>query len=140
LIRSPANPEQTAENTLIPAISRGRVTPIPLEMRLMAATSFAVLDADGSGYMEGSEGPVSTPQEPVPVLDYDESGQLVDTGERITRSVEDLRASFYRSADTDGDARISRSEYEQWAIENMRKTGIASEHRQAMNAAIDPQS
>ena len=114
--------------------------PTPVEMRLMIATSFAHLDADGSGYMEGNEGPVSTPQGPQPVFRYDESGKLVDTGERVTRTVEELRANFYRAADRDGDARVSRAEFEPWAIKNLLLTGISPEFRQAVNAPIKPQS
>ena len=140
LIRVHANMVEPAENTLIPALSRGRVMPTPIEMRLMASTSFAVLDADGSGFMESIEGPVSTPQEPVPVLDYDESGRLVDTGKRIARTVEELRDRFYQNADKDDDARVSRAEYEIWAIENYRATGITPESQQTMNGAIGPQT
>lgn len=137
---APVGREESAESELEPALSRGRVMPTPIEMRYILADSFARLDADGSGYMEGSEGPVSTPQGPQPVFRYDESGKLVDSGERVTKTVEELRAGFYQMADQDGDERVSRAEYESWAIGNLRLTGISPEHRQAMNAAIEPQS
>ena len=128
------------DGSLDPYLGRGRVMPTPIEMRLMLATSFARIDTDGSGHIEGREAPVTEPQEPVPVVDFDEEGNLFETGETITKTVEELRDNFYRVADLDADGRVSRGEYDKWAIEQARRSGILPEHRQALNAPIEPQS
>lgn len=118
----------------------GHVMPTTPEMRLMISTTFSHLDENGTGYLEENESPVRAPKEPQPVWRRDENGRLIDTGERVSRTQEELTAGFYEVADKDGDGRISLAEYEAWAVANFRQSGIPAEMQQAMNEPIIPQS
>jgi DNA-binding CsgD family transcriptional regulator len=99
----------------------------PGDLLLVASTTFDQLDKDSSGYLEGSESPplIRASGNPSYTSKSDGTAELVSDELVIDTTV--LRDSFYRQADTDGDLKISRGEYEAWARPAKRKVNDASE-------------
>lgn len=93
----------------------------PGDLLLVAPTTFDQLDKDRSGFLEGNEAPplIRASGNPSYTPKGDGTAELVSEEFVIDTNV--LRDSFYKQADTDGDRKVSRSEYETWARPAKRK-------------------
>jgi len=115
------------------ALPPGRVAPSDAEVILMTQTTFHHVDADNSGYIDGAESPLDPSPGPQPVYRRDENGNAVPTGERVMQNVEEIQAEFYRTADTNGDGRISYPEFHRWSAPNIVRNGIPAEWQEDMS-------
>jgi hypothetical protein len=97
----------------------------PGDLLLVALTTFADLDKDKSGFLEGGEAP--------PLIRLSGNPSVVPKGDGSTEFVSDeiqidtghLRDSFYQQADVDDDKRVSPEEYAQWAKPAKRQAQVA---------------
>jgi DNA-binding CsgD family transcriptional regulator len=121
------------------AMPPGNVVPSEAEIVLMNQMTFHNADADNSGYIDGSESPITASPGPQPVYRRDENGSFVPTGERVMRTADEIQALFYQMADKDGDGRISFAEFHRWSAPNLIRHGIPAAWREDMRHLISPE-
>ena len=87
----------------------------PGDLLLLAAVSFADLDEDKSGFLEGNETPplIVASGNPAYVPNGDGTAEL--SGDQFVITNAPMRESFYKQADTDRDGRVSPAEFDAWA-------------------------
>lgn len=117
---------------------RQMVEASPAEIASITQTTFHKIDADHSGFLEGSETPISASGQPQPVYRRDEHGNIVATGEMIVLAPEQQFERFYREADRDGDGRVSYPEYHRWAAPRLAETGIPAGWKSELEEWLSP--
>lgn len=90
-------------------------SPQPGEISVLYAPSFSELDRDHSGYLEGNEAPQLIRTDGHPSIARGADGRTEISGESVTITPAEDPATFIRQADTNGDARVSREEFDAWA-------------------------
>ncbi|KPP90156.1 DNA-binding transcriptional regulator, CsgD family [Erythrobacter sp. HL-111] len=112
--------------------------PLEIELEPGSERVFALLDEDGSGFLEGAESPFVTGVlgEPDSQPDRQEAGEreLVPGDDPDAERI----AAFYREADTDGDGRVSRREFDLWHEASLAEMGI--EVRRVLKIERKPES
>ncbi|HEU4651907.1 MAG TPA: EF-hand domain-containing protein [Croceibacterium sp.] len=121
------------------ALPPGNVMPNEAEIVHMTQTTFHHLDADNSGYLDGTESPVHALKGPQPVYRRDGNGKLVATGETVVQDESEIVAEFYRRADKDGDGRISYPEFHHWSVPNLVRNGIPARWRDEIRSWMSPE-
>jgi len=91
------------------------VTPKPGELLFVTPQTFAALDKDHSGFLEGNESPQLARAGGNPVYKKDDAGNTVLTSDRLEVSTTALRDDFYAEADANGDGKVSPAEYHRWS-------------------------
>jgi DNA-binding CsgD family transcriptional regulator len=129
-----AGPKPDAGEALRP----GNVRPTTPEIFNIVVTTFKHVDADGSGFLEGKESPITVRPGPQPVYRRDEQGNVLATGETVEVSPERVIADFYAQADKDGDHRISSQEFYNWQAPRLARQCIPARWKEDMNRPISP--
>jgi DNA-binding CsgD family transcriptional regulator len=121
------------------AMPAGNVAASEAEIVTITQTTFHNVDADNSGFLEGTESPVRALEGPQPVYRRDEEGNVVPTGETIVQDNDKLRADFYRRNDKDGDGRISYPEFHRWQAPMIARNGIPAEWKANLQSWMSPE-
>lgn len=121
------------------AMLPGYVAASDAEIVTITQTTFHNVDTDNSGFLEGQESPLRASNDPQPVYRRDADGNVVPTGETIVQNDDELRAQFYKSADKDGDGRVSYPEYHQWQAPNLARTGIPAGVKDSLKSWMSPE-
>ncbi|MEN7538203.1 LuxR C-terminal-related transcriptional regulator [Aurantiacibacter flavus] len=110
----------------------------PAEIVSITQTTFDRLDADGSGFLEGTEAPSAAFQGPNHVDRRNETGERVPV-QLIPSTNDEVRMRFYQEADRDGDGRVTYAEYYQWAAPDFAQTSIRIEREEGLSGRNQPE-
>lgn len=105
----------------------------PTEIALMIESTFPVIDKNGDGYIEADEALVEAPvpgtdEIEQPIFVKDKRGNVETSGTRRI-SVEQARAEYIATADTNRDGRLDYAEFRTWMTPIIAKKGIPAKWR-----------
>lgn len=86
--------------------------------------TFDYLDTDGSRFLEQPESPFIETALLEPINSMDAGGTAALSGQAAEVADQDKLAKFYDEVDSDGDSRISYTEYHQWSAPQLAQLGI----------------
>jgi len=104
----------------------------PTEMHMTITTTFTVIDADKSGFIEPEETMLMEKGDVVERVIYrrDENGKVEPTGEVRRVSLAQARAEYIAQGDTNDDGRWDFAEYRELEKRNLARLGIPAAWRE----------